>query len=163
MSLWREVTDNLAEGIGRSRWGDDEATLRVLHPEAYFRHMPGVGAPLIVPNLVEGAGPVRLKGYFFLGPRGVEYVVLSEDAEDDDVDVLPCVHALAHRFGFGPITDSKRQVWVVHGVQVLLQLFAPHEEGGPLSEFHLRVNHPGVIQNDFRIFEVPVSVKVDVA
>lgn len=153
MTLRRAATTNVAEGLGMARWGDDEATLREVYPEAYVRPRPGVGAPLIVPCLFEDSSSPGVKGYFFLGPRGVEYIVLSENSEMDGMDVLPCVHGLAHRFGFGPVTASKRQTWVVNGSQILLQLCDPFEEGASISEFLLRVNHPGTIQPDFRIFE----------
>ncbi|WP_163998207.1 hypothetical protein [Pyxidicoccus caerfyrddinensis] len=125
----------------------------MLYPEAYVRAMPGVGAPLIVPEFVEGLDVIKVKGYFFFSQERVQYVVLSESSDTDDVDVRPCVRALAQRFGFGPITDSKRQCWMVRGVQVMLQLLDSVDEDGVTSGFYLRVNRPGVHQPDFRIFE----------
>lgn len=149
----RTATDDLAEGLGTIRWGDDETRIRALHPEAYVRSMPGVGSPLVVPDLVEELSPLRVKGHFFFGPEGVKYVVLSESSWSDGVDVRPCVHALARRFRFGPVTDSKRQCWSVRGTQVLLHFPDWFEDASVPSDFLLRVNRPGDFQPDFRIFE----------
>ncbi|NOJ97923.1 hypothetical protein HMI51_33915 [Corallococcus coralloides] len=149
----RAATENLTEGIGKARWDDDEAALRELFPEAMIRSLPGIGTHLSIPNVVEGAGGVPVGSYFFLGPQGIKYFVLGEEFDDENkVDVRPCIHSLAHRFGFGPISASRKDEWLVHRVQVMLQLTDLDERGVPFG-FKLRVNRPGGIQTDFRIFE----------
>jgi hypothetical protein len=148
MAQERVTTDNLVEGVATIRWDDDEARLRALHPESYVRAMPGVGAPLVIRDLMDGFEPVQVHGYVFFGPEGVKSVVLVGESESDKEDVRPCVQTLAKRFGFGPVTESKRQRWDVSEVQVLFQLMDAVE-----MKFYLRVNRPGLVQPDFRIFD----------
>lgn len=160
MSRQRDVTDNLAEGIGRVRWPDDEKLVRELYPGAYVRHMPVVGAPLIVQDFVEVDASLEVKACFFFDPAGVKYVVLRQETGEEEVEVRPAVDVLARRWGFGPVSEARRQQWMVNGVQVLLQLFEWSDAPGFVSEFSLRVNRPGEFQSEFRIYEgAPVQRK----
>jgi hypothetical protein len=147
----REQTGDLAEGLAGVRWGDDQATLQRLYPEArerYARWKIGdtmeTTRDLEIPGLLQGYEPVFLRGGVSFFPEGVRIITLSGSADTDDegqsvVDVLPCIRDLARRFGFGPVeAQPTKQEWRVRGVQVILIRW-------DVDAFTLRVNRPGFI------------------
>lgn len=139
------------------RWEDAAASIQKIYPGAYLRHLPGVGAPIVIPEVVEGLGLSGVTGYAFTKGECLTHVVLGESYKETEDDVLPLVRTVAAKFGLHRVTDERRQTWRLGSVQAMLQLYSPLVPGDATSEFHLRINRPGSLQSEFRIFDVGVG------
>lgn len=129
----RAETENLAEGLGRARWGDSEPMVRSLYPGAIThirdeerKHLRGqvVMAPPapLVDDLVPGYGGVRVGAMLEFDDAGLKAITLLPRWDEPRADLRGCLARLAERLRFGPVTERQEQEWRVGGARVELFL-----------------------------------------